>query len=309
MIRPYYNLNDNRRGYGYQAAGPQFRIGAPLTPAVKGVMIACVAVFILQTALGGQLSPGFRRFVDIFGFTPSLAFQKGFLWQFVTYIFLHAGFWHIFFNLFFLWMVGGLVEMRLGSRRFLWLFFVTGALSALTQGGVFALQSALGWGNSMGMTTVGASGSIMGVAAACGVFYPEMRILLFFIIPMKMKHFVILLAAFEILAASNAGSNVAHFAHLGGLGAGYLFAKYDSRVAAKFWRVYYRVRGRFKGFVGASKTAAGGAEADVDQAELDRILDKIFRQSTASLTEAENEFLKKASKRFKGKHPGAPGPV
>lgn len=291
LIRPYYNLDGGagRRGYGAYTGGPQRRIGSPLTPAVKGIMIACVAVFLLQIALLNRPGRIGAVFVELFAFTPALAFRRAWLWQMVTYIFLHGNFIHIFFNLFFLWMIGGLVEMRLGTRRFLWLFFVAGVFGALLQGVIFP-----------GDTTVGASASIMGVAAACGALFPEMKILLLFIIPMKMKHFVIVLAAIDIYAASGGGGDVAHFAHLGGLGAGYLFVKFHARIAGWFWQTYYRLKDRFRG----SGTKGGSVrmdDGDEHQREVDRILDKIFRESTQSLTKEENEFLKEAGRRFNDK--------
>jgi membrane associated rhomboid family serine protease len=318
MIRPYYNLDDDRgRQHGWSP--PRLRIGSPLTPAVKGLMIACAAVFVFQMILGppGPLRPpsrGYDRFSDIFAFNPVRAILGGRIWQFATYIFLHGGFLHIAVNMFVLWMFGGAVEMRLGRKRFLWLFFLAGIVGALCHAVSFWLPYLVGGQAPLGMLrpfadpadftadmvrgTVGASGSIMGVAAACGMLYPNTPVLAFFIIPMKMKHFVILLAVLDVMMAAHRGGNVAHYAHLGGLGAGYLFIRYEPRVGPVFTRLYYRLKGRFRGF------SAGGGSVRIDddaeyQREVDRILDKIFREGTTSLSKEENEFLKKSSERYK----------
>jgi hypothetical protein len=125
-----------------------------------------------------------------------------------------------------------------------------------------------------------------------------MTILFMFIIPMKMKHFVIFLAIINILAASAGGDSIAYFAHLGGLAAGYLFVRWEGRVGPKLARFYYRMTGRFRGFT-KSSTSTDIPDDDEYQREVDRLLDKIFREGTASLSEEENEFLKDASRRFK----------
>ena len=299
MIRPYYNLDDPvERGPYY--GGPRVRIGSPLLPAVKWIIISCIAVFLLQFILNSQSADAYKRFMTLFSYTPALAFGKGYIWQVVTYVFLHGGLFHILFNLFFLWMIGGLVEGRLGTKRFLWLFFIAGASGALAQGVVFP-----------SLATIGASAAVLGVAAACGMLFPNMMILVFFIFPMKMKHFVILLAVIDIVSAAEGGGNVAHYAHLAGLGAGYLFVKFEPRVrpvVVPRWRrlkilfrsLWWRLTGRFRGFTGGG----GGESVHIEddeayQREVDRLLDKIFREGTSSLTDEENEFLRKTSEKYR----------
>jgi membrane associated rhomboid family serine protease len=288
VIRPYYNLDDDGRAESrYYSYGGGRRFGGGLTPGLKWIIFSCIAVFILQLMLKSRSSALERTFIEWLGYTPALAFGKLRLWQPLTYMFVHGNFLHILFNMFFLWMIGGFVEGRLGAKRFVWLFILSGVAGAVLQGLVVPDH-----------TTIGASAGVMGVAAACAVLYPNMTVLVFFVFPMKMKYFVILLAIIDIMAASGGGQGVAYFAHLAGLGAGYLFIRFEPRATFALKKLYYRLTRRFRGF----KRPAGSVEIDDEQEyrrEVDRILDKIFRESTASLTDDENEFLKKASKRFK----------
>jgi membrane associated rhomboid family serine protease len=288
VIRPYYNLDDDGRAeYRDYSYGGRRRFGGGLTPALKWIILSCIAVFIVQLMLRSRNPGAERTFIEWFGYKPVVAFGKLRLWQPLTYMFVHGDFLHILFNMFFLWMIGGFVEGRLGAKRFLWLFFLSGVAGAVVQGFVFPDH-----------TTIGASAGVMGIAAACAVLHPDMKVLVFFIFPMKMKHFVPLLAFVDIMAASRGGQGVAYFAHLAGLGVGYLFIRFEPRATFALKKLYYRLTQRFRGF----KRPAGSVEIDDEQEyrrEVDRILDKIFRESTASLTDDENEFLKKASKRFK----------
>lgn len=299
MIRPYYNLDDPvERGSYY--GRPRLRIGSPLLPAVKWIIISCIAVFLLQLIMRSRASDAYSVFMGLLSYKPTLAFGKGYVWQVVTYIFLHGGLRHILFNLFFLWMIGGLVEGRLGAKRFLWLFFIAGITGALAQGVMFPSTS-----------TIGASAAVLGVAAACGMLFPDMTILIFFVLPMKMKYFVILLAVINVVAAAEGGGGVAHYAHLAGLGAGYLFVRLEPRVSralAPWWRWFgslfqrfrWRLTGRFRGFTGGTGGESTHIADDNEyEREVDRILDKIFREGTSSLTREENEFLKKTSQRYR----------
>ena len=281
MIRPYYNLDDDDGRRHYRQSGRW-------TPAVKYITIACIAVYILELVFRGQRNPAFSdSFEQVFSFVPTNRLGTPRLWQYVTYIFLHYDFWHIFLNLFFFYMVAGLVESRLGTPRFLWLFFLSGIAGAVVQALIFPHSH-----------TMGASASVMGVAAACALLYPDMIILLFLIIPMKMKWFLLVLVLFEIFGAGRSRDNVAHFAHLAGLGVGYLFIRFESPAARWANTLYYRLRGRFRGFAPGPKVTHIDDDVEYRQ-EVDRLLDKIFKEGTQSLTHEENEFLKKQSERYR----------
>ncbi|MCW9707165.1 rhomboid family intramembrane serine protease [Fodinibius salsisoli] len=140
------------------------------------------------------------------------------IWQLVSYMFLHAGFSHIFFNLFALWMFGQAIENYWGTRRFTVYYFLTGIGAAL-------LHMLIGAG---GAPTLGASGAVYGILLAFGMMFPERPIMLLFPpIPIKAKYFVAGFGVIELISGlSRANSGVAHFAHLGGMLVGFILIKY-----------------------------------------------------------------------------------
>ena len=95
-----------------------------MTPAIKALIIANVAVFAVQTFLGGGLTGRMGPMTEYFSFIPNLAIYGLQLWRFLTYMFLHGDFWHIGFNMFALWMFGSQIEARWGPRNFLIYYFV-----------------------------------------------------------------------------------------------------------------------------------------------------------------------------------------
>ena len=142
-------------------------------------------------------------------------------WQPVTHMFMHGGFWHIFFNMYTLFLFGCVLEKALGSRRFLIFYFVTGlgavALHTLVQylqvryTGNLALVCSI--------PTVGASGAIYGILMGFAILYPNTVLtLLFPPVSLKAKWFVLIFGALElILGVTGTAEGVAHFAHLGGM--------------------------------------------------------------------------------------------
>lgn len=146
-------------------------------------------------------------------------------YQFVTYMFLHANFEHVFFNMFALWMFGRTLEYELGSRRFLVYYMVCGIGAAL-------IQMLAAWtSGEYYIQLVGASGAVMGLLLAFGVMHPNaMIVLLIPPIPMKAKWFVIIYGVIELfLGWTGYGGNVAHFAHVGGMLWGFLLLHYWKR--------------------------------------------------------------------------------
>lgn len=137
-------------------------------------------------------------------------------WQPITYMLLHANFEHLFFNMFALWMFGYVLENFWGTRRFVAYYLLCGVGA-----GVFSLLVALLSGS--GAPSVGASGAVYGILLAFGMMFPNERIYLYFLMPIKAKWFVIGYAAIELFQGiflTNDG--VAHFAHLGGMVVGLL---------------------------------------------------------------------------------------
>ncbi|WP_440995471.1 rhomboid family intramembrane serine protease [Arhodomonas sp. SL1] len=146
------------------------------------------------------------------------------VWQLVTYGFLHGGLFHLFVNMFALWMFGTSIERTLGTRPFLIYYFVCLVGAGLIQLVVATMAAR----NGMIYPTVGASGAVFGILLAFGMLFPNQPVVLIFPpIPMKAKYFVILYGAFELFAGvTNTFSGVAHFAHLGGMAFGLLMILY-----------------------------------------------------------------------------------
>jgi membrane associated rhomboid family serine protease len=192
-----------------------------LTPAVRALLIANVGVFILtQYVFDENLwAPLALWPLHSAGVVGMLPFEP---WQLLTYAFLHANFLHIFTNMFALWMFGPDTERLLGTRRF-WIYYLVCVLgAALTQTWVTAE-----WWPASG-PTVGASGGIFGVLLCYGMAYPYRKLILLPVpIPMPAWLFVTLYGVLELLLGIfGTGQGIAHFAHLGGMAAGYLLIRY-----------------------------------------------------------------------------------
>lgn len=198
----------------YDAPRP-FVLGGPLTPAVKTLLIANVAVFLFQYVAGALTQARLDR---LFGLVPFEVTHHLFLWQLVTYMFLHGGLLHIGFNMLALWMFGTELESLWGTRRFTRFYFITGI-------GAGICSTLAAW-NSF-IPIIGASGAIYGLLAAYGILFPERTILLYFVIPIKAKYFVILMGLLAFWSSVTAsGSGVAHVAHLGGMLFGWLYLRH-----------------------------------------------------------------------------------
>lgn len=133
------------------------------------------------------------------------------IWQPLSYMFMHAGLDHIFFNMFALWMFGYVLENYWDTKRFVAYYLVCGIGAAITHMAMSLLfKMPL-------VPTVGASGAVYGILLAFGMMFPNERIYLYFLMPIKAKWFVIGYAAIELFEGFFRADNVAHFAHLGGM--------------------------------------------------------------------------------------------
>lgn len=166
-------------------------------------------------------------------------------WQFVTHMFMHGGFWHIFFNMYTLWIFGSVLERTWGWKKFLVFYFVTGLGAALLHTGVQYIEaqvymSQIAEGSQQAMAamhqlkltpTVGASGAIYGLLLGFAMLYPDARLTLIFPpVTLKAKWFVIIFAVIELATGlTGIGGGIAHFAHLGGMLFGWLLILYWKR--------------------------------------------------------------------------------
>lgn len=166
--------------------------------------------------------------------------------QFFTYMFMHANFSHIFFNMFAVWMFGRVLEQVWGPKRFLTYYLVCGIGAGVIQELVQFIEYTMVWSNYESvntgldiipmsvflneLTTVGASGAVYGILLAFGMLFPNSQMFVFPIpVPIKAKYFVIGYAALELVLGITGGDGVAHFAHLGGMLFGLIFIIYWRR--------------------------------------------------------------------------------
>ena len=185
-----------------------------VTPAVKFLLIVNIAVFVLQTVLGAVADYPLPRF---FGLVPALVLQEFYLWQLFTYQFLHGGLFHILFNMLAVWMFGCDLERRWGSHFFLRYYFIS-----VIGGGIL---NTLFVPNQLG-PSIGASAGVYGILLAYGLIYPNRIVYFYFLFPIKMKYFVMIIGAIALYSSLTAGqSGIAHLAHLGGMLFGYIYLR------------------------------------------------------------------------------------
>ena len=202
-----------------------------IPPVTKNLLIINV-IFFLVTLIGEDFMVGTFAL-----FYPTSPFFRW--WQPLTHMFMHGGFWHIFFNMYTLLIFGTPVEQALGSKRFATLYFVAGLGSVALHLGVQYLQiqhflavgtpaAQISITNILRTPTVGASGAIYGVLMAFAMIHPDAVLTLIFPpIPLKAKWWVIIFAAIELFTGvTGTLDGVAHFAHLGGMLFGFLLIRY-----------------------------------------------------------------------------------
>ncbi|MCX7847019.1 MAG: rhomboid family intramembrane serine protease [bacterium] len=229
----YQRTNSEWGRSPYDGSG---RVQPGMTPAVRWLVIVNVAVFLGVAVLTNAGVPFFRHGATIeivsgevqqviqpsdferwFGlFTPYLL-GRGFVWQFVTYQFLHGGLLHLFFNMFALYMLGAALERQIGAVAFTRLYLL---------GGVFAGFVNIVPHIFVEYPTIGASGAVCAIVAAFGLLNPQARLMLFlWFVPVvvKARTMVILYALWTAMQALGSNDGIAHLAHLGGLVFGWMY--------------------------------------------------------------------------------------
>jgi membrane associated rhomboid family serine protease len=197
----------------------------PFTRWVKRLIIICAAIYLLQVILGA-FAYEIKRAIEVYlGLVPALVLHYGFIWQLVTYSFLHASLSHLLVNMLTLWMFGSQEEQDWGAHKFLEFYFFCVVGAALV---TLAVAYTPLPGASPNVPTIGASGGIYGLLIAFGMLYGDREVFLFpFPFSIKAKYlvgiiiFVVVIATFQ---PSQGG--VANFAHLGGLLFGFLYIKF-----------------------------------------------------------------------------------
>jgi len=216
----------------------------PFTRAVVWLIGINTAFYLLYLALSLAGLPIRTYTLAYFALTP-VAVVHGWIWQLLTYGFIHYEFWHWFGNMLGLWMFGASIENGWGSRRFVELFSIGVVGAAIT---TVALSYAHVLGNPFNQT-VGASGGVFAVLLAFGMLYGDQEIMLFpFPFLIKAKYFVGILIVVTLALAMSGGGNVAYVAHLGGLFFGWLYIRRGMKgplVNVSFSERYYGMRNSY----------------------------------------------------------------
>jgi len=211
-----------------------YSFGPPLTPKVKWLIIVTSGIFLITYIPLQIFGPDYFAFpFEWFALQPVDVIHRFYIWELVTYLFLHGGWFHIIFNMFALWMFGSDLETKWGGRKFLYYYFLTGI-------GAGILDVALNeiFRSGVPTSTIGCSGAVYGLLLAYGMLFPDRLIYLYMIIPIKAKWFVVIMGAIEFVSSfSGPGSGVSHFAHLGGMLFGYIYLR--------GWSLPYRLQFRY----------------------------------------------------------------
>lgn len=290
-----------------------------LTPAVQALIAINVAILFLEATIlrASVVEPmlGFN-----FGAAPSRP------WTVLTYMFVHQGVWHLFVNMYTLFIFGPRLEHTWGSKKFVWFYLLSGFGALICYSLFFRDSSHL---------LMGASGAIFGVMGAYALQWPREEIYLFFVLPMRVMTLVLLLLGFNLamglFALAGGGTDVAYFAHLGGFVVAWLYLRTPPAVSIEQLRQRIaqvpdteeppraiprslpRTRDRVEDvdeIVAKSKALAAkrpaaivpsrksdGAEAKPD--EMNRVLDKISAQGMESLTSDERRLLEEMSRKLR----------
>ena len=263
------------RQYRYHEYRPVWRHHASNTM-VNWIILANVLVHLIKA-----LSTSPMSIVHLFGLSPRLVLTRAFVWQPFTYMFLHADFWHIFFNMLMTWFLGNTVESVWGRRRFL-KYYIACGLGGAAFSAIFTFN---------GPPVIGASAAVFGLYLAYAMMFPDNTIYLYFLLPIKAKYLVTFFAAVQLLYGIGGGGGIAYFAHLGGMAAGLLFFRKELKTTRLWTRAgRWYTRRKYEERLGwkAQETT-----------KIDSILDKIASKGFEDLSATEKRILENYSRKEK----------
>jgi len=254
-----------------------------MTPWVLRLIAANVVMFFLSRAIPA-LTPTLML-------VPSAILQRP--WTLVTYMFLHGGWGHIFFNMLALYFFGPRLEARLGGKDFLILYFLSGM-----GGAVFSFFFAPQY------PVIGASGAVYGVLLGFAMFWPREKIYLYMVLPVEAWLLVVLAIGASLwFGMSGSASGTAHFAHLGGLGFAFGFLKWSEWRRGAGRRAFQKAMspapskglGSDRGAMARWKGISTAGLHEINREEVERLLAKVEAAGAPSLTQAERDFLDRMS--------------
>jgi membrane associated rhomboid family serine protease len=204
----------------------------PIPYRYNGLVLWLIGINILVMLAEQVLNPLWIEY--LFSMIPALVVTRHWLWTFVTYMFLHGDFSHLFFNMFALFVFGTQVERQIGSGEFALFYFVSGILAGVFSFVVYYFSGAYT------IKLIGASGAIFAVQLAYAVYYPNSLVFLMGILPLRAPVMVLGFTALELVSMiSRRGGNVAHITHLAGFGIGWLYLLIRlGRNPIRAWRRY-----------------------------------------------------------------------
>lgn len=250
-----------------------------MTPSVKFLLILNISIYLVETVLRIPLS-------DLFAL-PAVWWQDWSFGSLFTYMFVHANSTHLFVNMLGLFFIGPTVEQTIGSYRFFVLYYLSGILGGL------------GWSllAEPGSVCVGASGALMGILGAFGALYPNVKLLLWFVLPIKAWVLVTLLIIWELYETVGVHKigGIANAAHLIGAIAGICYAmtlKHPNLVA----ELKKKLPGLGKAGTQSQARRPRSRNEGLSAEEVDRILDKIGKEGMGALSLREREMLKRATR-------------
>jgi membrane associated rhomboid family serine protease len=245
---------------------------------MQAILLANVAIYLLAFF-------GMGKYLLWYGaFIPSFAHE---LWRFLSYAFIHFNIWHIIFNMLMFWMFGTEVCKHLGERNFTTLYLVSAVFAS-----VFSLPFYT-FGIMGNNPIIGASGALFGVMVAYAFLFPERIILVFFILPMKIKYAIWIFIAIDLFMA-NSGDGIAHYTHLGGVLSGYLFMLAWSKKSTKqetYSKEFFKEKAKENKPSEPLEGELYKGNSNVKEERLNEILEKINLSGLQSLNQEERDYL------------------
>lgn len=273
--RPYWKDDQPGGSFmgGYYGSGMRHGLPKP-TPAVMWLLIVNFAMFILQNILGGTFTLSLSA-VPMYWWQP---------WRYVTFQFLHGGVMHILFNMLGLYFLGVYLERAWGTKRFLGFYLTCGVIAGLTHVAFSFLFRQPTW-----VPLVGASGGVLAVLAACAILFPHIQVvLLLFPVPIRFAAILFIVISVLFMLTGEQGGT-AHAAHFGGMVAGGVWVWLGPRLRNAREGARQRINH------GAWERKVRREQQN--QAEVDRILDKIRREGIQSLSAREKRILQDATEK------------